>query len=125
MLQLAKRSSSGDYSLLEDVAKEGRLPKNFLAKIFQDLARAGLLESRRGRSGGYALARSADRITLMDIVASIQDPFPEQSHCVLRPGACTAESPCVLHDSVVKWEELIRKRLEETTLARAAEEAKS
>ncbi|MDE2038453.1 MAG: Rrf2 family transcriptional regulator [Elusimicrobia bacterium] len=120
MVHLALRRDES-YCLLEDVAKSGKLPKNFLSKIFQDLAQAGLLESRRGRGGGYALARSADKIRLMEIIRSIQDPFPEQSQCVLAPGACSDAKPCVLHESVVAWEELIRKRLEDTTLAEAAD----
>ncbi|MBI3553403.1 MAG: Rrf2 family transcriptional regulator [Elusimicrobia bacterium] len=122
MVQLVRLQRNGSYSLLEDIAKAGRLPKNFLSKIFQDLTQAGLLESRRGRGGGYALAQPADKIHLMEIIESTHDPLPEQSVCVLRPGSCTAEEPCVLHGSVVAWEELIRKRLEDTTLAEAVQE---
>jgi Rrf2 family protein len=122
MLHLAQQPEAGTYCLLEDIAEAGRLPKNFLSKIFQDLAQAGLLESRRGRGGGYALARPASQISLMDIIRPIQDPFPEQSQCVLRPGVCSESKPCVLHSSVVVWEELIRKRLEDTTLDEAVKE---
>ena len=122
MVQLAYQSRDGEYALLEDIAKAAKLPRNFLSKIFQDLARAGFLKSRRGRGGGYALARSADKIRLLEIIGSIQDPFPEQSVCVLRPSSCTANQPCVLHESVVAWEELIRKRLEDTTLSEAVKE---
>ncbi len=122
MVYLARPRRSGAYCLLEDIAKAARLPKNFLSKIFQDLTQAGLLESRRGRGGGYALARPGDKIRLMDIIRSIQDPFPEQSECVLRPGSCTSLEPCVLHGSVAAWEELIKKRLEDTTLTEAVRE---
>lgn len=124
MVLLAQKAPS-QYCLLEDLAKAGKLPRNFLSKIFQDLARAGLLESRKGRGGGYALARPADKIRLLDIVEASQDRFPEQSHCLLRPAACSPSKPCVLHESVVGWEKLMKDTLRETTLAQAVEGAKA
>lgn len=106
---------------MEEVAKAGKFPRNFLSKIFQDLARAGLLESRKGRGGGYALARAADKIRLMEIIEAVQDHFPEQSHCLLRPAACSPEKPCVLHESVVGWEKQMEEKLQSTTLKDAVE----
>ena len=120
MVHLARQSQPRAYCLLGDIARAGKLPKNFLSKIFQDLAHAGLLDSRKGRGGGYALARPAKNIRLMEIIEAVQDPFPEQSHCLLRPEACSADEPCVLHESVVGWEKLMAERLRITTLAQAA-----
>ena len=123
MVLLAQKAPS-QYCLLEDVAKAGKLPKNFLSKIFQDLTRAGLLESRKGRGGGYALARPAGKIRFMDIVEASQDLFPEQSHCLLRPAACSPSKPCVLHESVVAWENQMKEKLRNTTLQEAVEGSK-
>lgn len=120
MVVLASQPRPG-YRLLADIAKAGKFPKNFLSKIFQDLTRAGLLESRKGRGGGYALARAANDIRLMEIVEAVQDHFPEQSHCLLRPTACSTEKPCVLHESVVGWEKLMEEKLRSTTLRDAVE----
>jgi Rrf2 family iron-sulfur cluster assembly transcriptional regulator len=120
LVHLARQSQPRNYCLLEDVARAGKLPKNYLSKIFQDLARAGLLDSRKGRGGGYALARPAESIRLMEIIEAFQDPFPEQSHCLLRPGACSASEPCVLHESVIGWEKLMMERMRKTTLSEAA-----
>lgn len=121
MVYLARQARSS-YCLLEDVAKASKLPKNFLSKIFQDLTRAGLLESRKGRGGGYALARPADKIRLLEIIEASQDHFPEQSHCLLRPTACSEDKPCVLHESVVVWERLMKEKLKSTTLLQAVED---
>ncbi len=122
MVVLARQPRSS-YCLLEDVAKAGKMPRNFLSKIFQDLVRAGLLESRKGRGGGYGLARSADNIRLMEIIDAIQDHFPEQSHCLLRPEACSSDAPCVLHESVAGWEAQMKQKLQNTTLLDALEGA--
>ena len=115
MVYLA-RQPQPSYCLLEDIAKAASLPKNYLSKIFQDLVRAGLLESRKGRGGGYGLVNSPDKIRLLEIVDAIQDHFPEQSHCVLSPSACSSDAPCVLHESVRIWENLMKLKLQSTTL---------
>lgn len=46
---------------------------NFLVQILNDLRRAGLIESRRGKAGGYLLGRPADKISLRQIVEAV-DP---------------------------------------------------
>lgn len=69
------------------------------------------------------MARAADKIRLMEIIDAVQDHFPEQSHCLLRPEACTSEEPCVLHESVAGWETQMTEKLKNTTLLEAAEGA--
>lgn len=124
MVILARQPRSS-YCLLQDVAKTGKMPKNFLSKIFQDLVRAGLLESRKGRGGGYGLARPAGHIHLMEIIDAVQDHFPEQSHCLLRPEACSSDTPCVLHESVAGWEAQMKEKLQNTTLMDAVKVARN
>lgn len=48
------------------------VPKEYLSKALQELTKAGLLEGRLGPRGGYRLARSPDRITLLDIVEAVE-----------------------------------------------------
>jgi len=50
------------------------LPFEYLLKILQQLARSGILISERGRTGGFRLARSANEITLLEIIEAIQGP---------------------------------------------------
>lgn len=52
------------------------LPPAYLAKQLQALRRAGLVRVGEGRGGGYALARSADRITLLDVVVAVEGADP-------------------------------------------------
>ncbi|MFQ6673285.1 MAG: RrF2 family transcriptional regulator [Fidelibacterota bacterium] len=89
--------NSGTYFPLNKVAEETGLSFHYLSKIARMLTRVQLLTSYRGPHGGVALARSADRITLFDIVSAIEgeDLF---NQCLLRPAPCDEAYPCPAHD---------------------------
>jgi Rrf2 family protein len=65
--------SAGQPGLIKaaELASAQELPLSFLQGILLDLRRAGLLHSHRGVDGGYALARSADTITVGDVVRAV------------------------------------------------------
>jgi Rrf2 family protein len=73
MSQLAKYHDGRTLTRLEDLAQREAVSGNFLVQILNDLRRAGLIESRRGKAGGYLLARNADQITLRQVVEAV-DP---------------------------------------------------
>lgn len=72
MAQLAKRHDGRTITRLEDLAQREAVSANFLVQILNDLRRAGLVESRRGKSGGYLLPRQPDAIQLREIVDAIE-----------------------------------------------------
>lgn len=61
----------------KDIARREDIPLRYLEQIFQDLKRAGLVESKRGPRGGYYLKRNPVEITLGDIVRALQGPVEE------------------------------------------------
>jgi Rrf2 family cysteine metabolism transcriptional repressor len=73
MAQLAKYHDGRTLTRLEDLAQREAVSGNFLVQILNDLRRAGLIESRRGKAGGYLLGRSSSLITLRQIVEAV-DP---------------------------------------------------
>lgn len=73
MAQLARYHDGRTLTRLEDLAQREAVSGNFLVQILNDLRRAGLVESRRGKAGGYLLSRPADKITLRQIVEAV-DP---------------------------------------------------
>jgi Rrf2 family protein len=73
MAQLAKYHDGRSLTRLEDLAQREAVSGNFLVQILNDLRRAGLIDSRRGKAGGYLLGRTADQITLRQIVEAV-DP---------------------------------------------------
>jgi Rrf2 family protein len=68
-------AAAGEMITAEQIADAQGIPLNFLENILRDLRRAGLVESRRGQAGGYALARAADAITLADVIRAVEGPL--------------------------------------------------
>lgn len=64
-----------EYVPLEVIADEQHLPTDYVRSAMSDLRRAGIVSTRRGRVGGYRLARPADRITLADIIRAVDGPL--------------------------------------------------
>lgn len=73
LTQLGQRYGSSQYARIEELAESEKVPANYLVQILNDLRNGGLIASRRGKQGGYALARSPEMITLRDVIA-ILDP---------------------------------------------------
>jgi Rrf2 family transcriptional regulator, cysteine metabolism repressor len=73
LAQLAKYHDGRTLTRLEDLAQRESISGSFLVQILNDLRRAGLVESRRGKAGGYLLGRAADQITFRHIVEAV-DP---------------------------------------------------
>ncbi|MFG0248718.1 MAG: RrF2 family transcriptional regulator [Phycisphaeraceae bacterium JB051] len=108
------------YVLLDELCEGTDLPRHFVAKIFQDLVRNGLLVSAKGRGGGFALARPPQDIPLIDIM-SIIDSKDDLDSCVVGMAKCDDDQPCPQHE---EWKNLrgeIRKFLEETNLKTMAD----
>lgn len=72
MAQLAKRFDGRTITRLDELAQREAVSANFLVQILNDLRRAGLVESRRGKSGGYLLAHKPDTINLREIVEAVE-----------------------------------------------------
>jgi Rrf2 family protein len=57
---------------IEEIARRRRIPPNYLVQILLELKRSGLIQSRRGKTGGYVLARPPQQITLGDVLRAVQ-----------------------------------------------------
>ena len=93
-IYLAERPKGNHLS--REVAAGLAVPAQYLAKILQDLVRAGLLTSAKGRGGGFRLALSPERISLLEVVRAIEGERFAQG-CVLGLPTCSDEAPCALH----------------------------
>ncbi|NUN69749.1 MAG: Rrf2 family transcriptional regulator [Bacteroidetes bacterium] len=78
------------------IAKELKVPRAFTGKILQELHRAGLLRSFSGSKGGYCLAKPPDRMTINDIIMTI-DGTPFHQQCILGMPECSSRTPCPMH----------------------------
>ena len=122
MCRLAMLRPDG-YVLLDELCEGSDLPRHFVAKIFQDLVRKGLLTSAKGRGGGFALSRKASKITLYDIV-SVIDGVEQLDHCVVGMAQCDEKQPCPQHDEFQPIRNQLKSYLMQTTLEKMAETLK-
>lgn len=100
---------------VKDISEREELPKQFLAKLLQTMARAGIVASVKGPGGGFALARPMDDITLYDVVNCI-DGNVDFDSCAVGLRECSDTAPCPLHDQWKVLRESIRAYLMRNTL---------
>ncbi len=103
------------------IALEACIPAKYLSNVLGALVRNGILESSPGRTGGFSMARSADRIKLFDLLA----PF-ESFHiarCPFGNQACSDDHPCVAHSRWKKVKEAELAFLSDTSVKDVAFEA--
>ena len=77
LAQLARHHGKAGLAHIEGLAKIEAVPANYLVQILSELRNGGLIMSRRGKQGGYALARPPEEITLLDIVRVIEGELIE------------------------------------------------
>jgi len=89
LAQDSSQSASADH-----LSEQTKVPRRYLHKVLQSLAKAQLVQSRSGPGGGYILARPMDEITILDVVNAVA-PMERIRHCPL--GLPTHTSLCPLH----------------------------
>jgi len=98
VLYLAAKEN-GEIVPVDEIAKKLSIPKEFVSKILQSLTESGIIFSKKGKSGGFAIAKDLKKIRLIDIVAAI-DGLEIFNSCVLGFPTCSPDNPCPLHE---KW----------------------
>lgn len=94
------------------------IPQRFLPHVMTDLVRAGLIEGRQGRTGGYRLTRPPAGISLLDVIRAAE-PDDLDPACILRGGPCGEDGRCAVHDVFAGARAALVERLGATTLADA------
>ncbi len=107
---------AGTFAGAGELADRADAPRNYLGKLLQGLAVAGVLESRKGAGGGFRLARAAREISLYDVVEPI-DRVSAWRRCFLGRSTCSDDQPCSVHRN---WGDLRDRYLDflaDTTIA--------
>jgi len=131
MLQLTKRTEYGLIALVHMVDRRGdfvsareisetyHVPRRLLAEVLKDLARHELVDSQRGATGGYALTRPAEEITVGEVVTALEGA-PLLASCESlessRGGSCEVEPQCPIRSPLQRIREGIWLQMQRTTL---------
>lgn len=88
MVQLNRKPSSGSLHIRAEIAKEQNLSIHYLDRILLKLQKKKLIQSFRGKKGGFVLAKDPSKISLWEIFSSVEDR--------LYPVKCLGPSDCLL-----------------------------
>ena len=97
MADLAKNGSEIAVSLPAVAERQG-ISLAYLEQLFVPLRREGIVQSVRGRSGGYRLARSASDITIAEIMFAVGEPVEMTRCAAIEFGGCVHNAKCLTHN---------------------------
>lgn len=107
---------NGRRAPTSEIALKQHIPPSFLAKIVSQLSVAGIVQTSRGARGGVSLARTADEISLLEVVEAIDGPIT-LNECVFDANACVFGNNCPVQDVWCNAQENLVKTLSGTTFA--------
>lgn len=116
-------SPEGEATTSAEIARSHSIPHKFLEQILLDLKKAGILDSRRGKSGGYAMLRPADTVTFGEVLRLFEGPLAPLP-CLSRQSYrrcedCVSEAGCALRREFGRAYDASRHVLDSRTLADA------
>ncbi|MHB1355761.1 MAG: RrF2 family transcriptional regulator [Anaerolineae bacterium] len=101
--------------LVSEIASAVNLPASYMAKIFQELAKEGIVQSHRGARGGFSMARPATQITLRQIIEAIEGPI-SLNRCLSASEGCENSGTCPVHPVLARAQGQLVDVLDQTTL---------
>ncbi|MEK6529950.1 MAG: Rrf2 family transcriptional regulator, partial [candidate division NC10 bacterium] len=87
------------------------VPRAYLSKIIQALARVGLVRTQRGTRGGIALLEEPQAITLRQVIEAVEGPI-YLNRCLVRPGLCPRDRFCPVHPVWARIQAIVTQELD-------------
>jgi Rrf2 family transcriptional regulator, nitric oxide-sensitive transcriptional repressor len=113
VVHLASRAPSPQTT--DQIAKATRVPRAYLSKVIQGLARGDIVESQRGLGGGVSLTRSPDELTILDVINAVE-PIQRIRSCPLGLAAHGTHL-CPLHHRLDRALASVEQAFASSTLA--------
>ena len=118
LAELARQQDAAPTTTAK-IAEHFGFSEAHLSKVFQRLAKAGLVKSERGPKGGFSLTRDPASITLMEIYEAIDGPLSRGSGCLLERSPCAFDG-CIFGDLLLSVPARIGEYFASTSLADVA-----
>jgi Rrf2 family protein len=99
-----------------EISEAMDIPRDFLAKIAQQLSRSDILEITQGPKGGFRLLMPPEKINLLDVIEIMMGEI-FFNECAIRPETCTESCTCAVHTVWVKARTQFRETLRQATFA--------
>ncbi len=87
------------------IAAESGIPAKYLSKILGDLVRGGVLESTRGKNGGFCMTQTPKETSLSAVLGPFERVGPNR--CPFGNQKCSDEAPCLAH---AKWKKVVEAK---------------
>jgi len=104
-----------------EIAREMEIPGQFLAKIAQQLAKAGFIEIVQGAKGGFRLRVAPESLTLLDVVEAVEGEI-FLNDCIMDPKSCRRSPHCAVHRVWDQARTELRQRLGNASFSKLLEE---
>jgi len=124
ILSLILLSSAKESMDSETLSRELSIPKSFLAKILQSLAKVEILKSYKGVNGGFSLNKTPKEISMLEVMSSVEGKAPAVFECAPSESSCPSDRAdiCSIWPFLNKLQGKIDSFLSELTLADIIEE---
>jgi Rrf2 family protein len=121
LLTIAGRD--GEVTSVSGLVGRLGIPRPYLRKIMQRLAREGIVRSFKGRGGGFVLGRPAGEISLADVIRVFQGPTSFHD-CLFKARICPDVRTCPLRKAIGRLEDRLAGELEALSVASLVKEEK-
>jgi Rrf2 family protein len=129
LFRLAEEHNSGNSLLASEIAREEQIPKKFLELILLELRNKGILNSKKGKGGGYFLAKAPSLISVGSIIRIFQGSLsllPCLSHTAYQKcDECISENACKVRIALKEVNEVTRNILDGTSLQEVIDRSKA
>lgn len=98
----------------QQISYATKVPTAYLSKVLQSLVKVGIIQSQRGLGGGFTLSRSADEITIFEVLEAV-DPIQRIRTCPLGLES-HGVNLCALHKRLDDASAVVEKAFQETTI---------
>ena len=114
---MAQMSLRGELRSAQQISEDTAVPLPTVSKLLNLLGRAGLVTAQRGAAGGYTLSRSAEQITVAQIIQALEGPIALTACVEGAESNCEVESLCPMRGNWNRVNSAIHSALSSVTLA--------
>lgn len=105
----------GKISMVSEISESEMIPNAYLFKILRKLVKKGIVRSYRGPKGGYALARSPEKITFLEVIETLDGPMAV-NRCLGEFTDCVLEPSCRMLNAWQRIQKVVAHELSSLTL---------